>query len=203
MINDTDSYPLKWPHYRPRTEPGQYKSSSFKTTPGKARDSLLKELNMLGAKDIIVSTNIHTYERGGRQIMYADQAASTKDPGVAVYYTWKGEQYVLACDKWKTVMDNLQALAKTVAAIRGIERWGSGEMLKAAFAGFKVLPDPSVEKKWWEVLGVNEFASEEEIKRAFRIEVKKHHPDAGGNQDKFVTINNAYIAGMHKFSKTV
>jgi hypothetical protein len=200
MINDTDSFPLKWPHYRARTEDGKRKRAAFKTTPGKARDGLMDQLRMLGARDIIVSTNIHTYERGGRQVMYADQAASTKDPGVAVYYTWKGEQYVLACDKWDKVMDNLQALNKTVEAIRGIERWGSGDMLKAAFAGFKELPDPNA-KRWWDVLGTDADATEAQIKQAYKSKAWDTHPDQGGSADLFAHVQNAYEQAMRQFKK--
>lgn len=201
MINDTDAYPLKWPHYRARTEDNKRKRAAFKTTPGKARDGLMRQLALLGAQDVIVSTNIHTYERGGRQIMYADQAASTKDPGVAVYYTWKGEQYVLACDKWNTVMDNLQALGKTVEAIRGIERWGSGEMLKAAFAGFKELPDPN-SRDWWRVLGVSVFSNEDDIRKAYKVKAKETHPDTGGSVDAFNEVQVAYQTGLARCGKS-
>lgn len=197
MINDTDAYPLKWPGHRPRTVQASRKNSAFKTTPGKARDELIRELNMLGAKDIIISTNIHTYEKGGRQVMYADQSASTSDPGVAVYYTWKAEQYCLSCDKWRSVKENLQAIMKTVNAIRGIERWGSGDMLKAAFAGFKELPDPA-EKDWWKILGVEPWASLDEIRSAYKQKAKKHHPDVGGHSQAFIEIQEAYQTGLDR-----
>ena len=106
----TESFPLKWPAGRERTSSYHRKNAAFKTTPGRARDELLAELKRLGASNIVISSNVATYRRGGQDIMYADQSAAKEDPGVAVYYTWKGEQYSLACDKWTTVTDNLQSL---------------------------------------------------------------------------------------------
>lgn len=198
MINDTDSYPLKWPINRERTI--VRKSATFRTTIGKARDSLMKELQRLGANDIILSSNIATYERGGKQIMYADQNATVKDPGIACYYTWKGDQYVLTCDKWDKVVDNLQAIMKTIEAIRGIERWGSGEMLKAAFQGFKELQSANG-RKWYEVLNCNADASEAEIKANFKNLAWMSHPDRGGTVEWFQQINTAYEQGIRAFKK--
>lgn len=190
----TESFPLKWPLGRARTLSYQRKDAQFKTTRGRARDELLHELKLLGAKEVVISSNVATYRRGGQDIMYADQSAANNDPGVAVYYQWRGESYSLACDLWKTVDDNLQALNKTVNAIRGIERWGTGEMMKAAFAGFKELPPAKVTPKrsCWEVLGIKPTGFKEYIVARYRDLAKQHHPDAGGNKDTFQEINEAY-----------
>jgi len=44
----------------------------------------------------------------------------------------------------------------------------------------------------YSTLGVNKDASAQEIKSAYRNLAKEHHPDAGGNQEKFQQISNAY-----------
>jgi len=47
-------------------------------------------------------------------------------------------------------------------------------------------------KNYYDTLGVNETASDQEIKSAFRKLAAQHHPDKGGNKDKFQEINEAY-----------
>jgi len=45
---------------------------------------------------------------------------------------------------------------------------------------------------YYDVLGVKKDASADEIKKAFRKLARKHHPDAGGEEEKFKEINEAY-----------
>jgi molecular chaperone DnaJ len=45
---------------------------------------------------------------------------------------------------------------------------------------------------YYDVLGVKKDASSDEIKKAFRKLARKHHPDAGGDEEKFKEINEAY-----------
>jgi molecular chaperone DnaJ len=47
-------------------------------------------------------------------------------------------------------------------------------------------------KDYYEVLGVSKTATADEVKKAFRKLARKHHPDAGGSEDKFKEINEAY-----------
>jgi hypothetical protein len=192
-----ETYPLHWPLGRKKTEKYQRTHSSFKTTLARARDGVTKQLGMMNAKDIVISSNVNTYMRGGQEIMYADQSQAKEEPGVAVYFTWKKKQYALSCDKYNTVMDNLQAIMKTLEAIRGIERWGTGDMMEAAFDGFKSLPEPQAQQKsWCEILEVKPWATAEQIKEAYRKKAMEVHPDKGGTSEMFTIVKNAYDQGL-------
>ncbi len=47
-------------------------------------------------------------------------------------------------------------------------------------------------KDFYKILGVEKGASEDEIKKSFRRLAHEHHPDKGGDQQKFKDINEAY-----------
>lgn len=47
-------------------------------------------------------------------------------------------------------------------------------------------------KDYYKVLGVDKNASQDEIKRAFRKLAHEHHPDKGGDANKFKEANEAY-----------
>lgn len=47
-------------------------------------------------------------------------------------------------------------------------------------------------KNYYEILGIDENASEDEIKKAFRKAAVKHHPDRGGDAEKFKEVNEAH-----------
>lgn len=46
--------------------------------------------------------------------------------------------------------------------------------------------------EYYKILGINQNASEEEIKQAYRKLARTHHPDKGGDKDKFQKIQEAY-----------
>lgn len=45
---------------------------------------------------------------------------------------------------------------------------------------------------YYDLLGVKKSASADDIKKAFRRLARKHHPDTGGDEEKFKEINQAY-----------
>ncbi|MDD3085055.1 MAG: DnaJ domain-containing protein, partial [Candidatus ainarchaeum sp.] len=47
-------------------------------------------------------------------------------------------------------------------------------------------------KDYYSILGVSKDAKADEIKTAFRKLAHKHHPDKGGDANKFKEINEAY-----------
>ena len=49
-----------------------------------------------------------------------------------------------------------------------------------------------MKKNFYEELGLEKNATKNEIKTAYRSLVKKHHPDAGGEKNRFLSIQNAW-----------
>lgn len=181
-----DAHPLYWPAGRPRTPGYQRAASKFETTFARARDDLMRELKLLGATNAVLSTNV-ALRRDGLPLAGQRQP---DDPGVAVYFTRKKRQLCFACDRWRTVEDNIWAVVKTIDALRGIARWGTGDMIEAAFTGFTALPPAAgagPPKPWWIVLG---FAgvpalpiAAAEVQAAYRREQLRRHPDRGGSAE--------------------
>jgi molecular chaperone DnaJ len=47
-------------------------------------------------------------------------------------------------------------------------------------------------KNYYEILGIEEKATQDEIKKVYRKLAVQHHPDKGGDENKFKEINEAY-----------
>lgn len=179
-----ENYPLYWPEGRPRTLGYNRVRGVFKATFGAARDGLITELDRMGARNIILSTNIPVKNDG---LPYAS-AKEPADSGAAVYFEYKKKPMCFACDKYVLVRDNLRAIEKTIDAIRGIERWGSSDMMERAFRGFTALPEQG-QQSWREILEITQpKPSVDDIETAFRKLVHLHHPDKGGDAEKFHQI---------------
>lgn len=176
----TQAYPLQWPQGRKRTHSPE--KSRFDVSFITARDGIVTELERLGAKSAVLSTNIELRLDG---LPYANRP-EPKDGGAAVYFTYKDQQMCFACDRWDKVKDNIQAIRHTISALRGIARWGTGDMLQAAFTGFQALPAPSNET-WPDILGVNQNTSLEVIRRAFKAKYQQSETD-----EEKIKLNQAY-----------
>jgi len=182
-FEDIAAFPLCWPEGWERTK--AKKTSQFKQTVYTASENLKGELSRMGARGVILSTSIPLRKDG----MPLSRPPVDGDHGAAVYFTRKGNPLCLACDQYYQVADNIQALAKTVEAMRGIERWGSTDLLDRAFTGFAALPSRA---SWSEVLMVPATATRAQIEAAYRSLSKKLHPDVGGSHEEMAALNAAY-----------
>jgi hypothetical protein len=187
MTSET-AYPLAWPMGRPRCKSrarSRFGTYWEKPSVAKAREALSIELERMGASNPVLSTNM--------ELRLDGQPRSDRrypgDPGAAVYFTLGKQRMVLACDCWLTVGDNIWAIAKTIEAQRGIERWGSVSA-NQAFAGYAALPERTGADVW-EVLGITPSASEAEIMEAYRSKAKAAHPDKGGSHELFAALSQA------------
>jgi len=48
------------------------------------------------------------------------------------------------------------------------------------------------DKDYYDILGVPKTATADDLKKAFRKAARKHHPDAGGSEERFKEVNEAY-----------
>ena len=195
-----EAYPLHWPQGYPATAPSQRKKSRFTTTLGAARDLVKTEVKRIHGTNPIISTNIPLKNDGD---LRADWGKYKIDnPGVAVYFTYNGNQVCLCCDNYERVWENLRAVARTLQALRQISRDGVSDFLNKAFSGFKELPAPSettpTTKSCWEILGIPVTTDIKEIKKAYHKKSIKYHPDLPlGDRDKFEEVQRAYRDATH------
>lgn len=187
-----EAYPLQWPQGWPRSKnralPRWYSVSTDKAT-----KEVLEEVRRLGGRYPIVSTNVQLRQDG----LPCSNRRDPEDPGVAVYFLLNGKQRVIQCDAWRSIGDNLHAIAKSIDAMRGIERWGAKTILDRALNSFDALPAPA---QWWDVLGLTPDASLEVIK-ARRLELaRKYHPNNGTepNERMMADINAATDAAQRE-----
>lgn len=182
-------YPLQWPNGWKRTQnPGK---SQFSTGMDKATRGLIDEIRRMGGTLPVISSNAQ-YRLDG--MPYARQGY-VGDTGVAVYFQRQGKPMVFACDNYWTIHENIHAVAKTIEALRAIERYGSSSMMERAFTGFTALPAPIVagmKRHWREVLqcGTGPVTADE-IKFNYRALASQYHPDRGGDPAKMSELNAA------------
>jgi len=175
-MNQQTAYPLSWPAGWPRTQVRE--KARFQTTLPAALNMLKKECNLLGGTNLILSSNCTLGDENPREC------------GVVAYFQLKKQSIAIPCDRWNSVKDNVKAIALTIEAMRGMERWGAKHMITAMFQGFMALSErtgPSC----WEVLGVAPQSSEATIMEAYRAKAQTAHPDKGGSHEAFVELNQA------------
>jgi hypothetical protein len=153
-----------------------------------------EQVRLLSGTEVVISSNLPLRRDG---MPYARETG-IRDFGAAVYFNLNKRPVVFACDRWDSIAANVRAIAKTVEALRGIERWGSGDMARQAFTGFVALPPI---QQWWQVLEVPSTATQAQIEDAYRRLASAHHPDKlNGDADLMARINRARDQAMERFT---
>src|SRR5687768_10891438 len=104
-----DAYPLQWPPAWARTSAPERHPSMVRDF-NRNRDEVVRQLDLLGTSNVVISTNMQTRLDG---IPRSGQR-EPQDSAIAVYFTLNGEQQCIPCDKWDTVSQNLRAVALTI-----------------------------------------------------------------------------------------
>lgn len=196
MSTTNTAFPLCWPAGRKRTQ--RPTRSAFQTGAERAKNNLMREIRLLGGSSVILSTNVKLRHDG---FPYANQK-EPDDRGVAVYFKRYDKDMAFACDSWDKVGDNIHAIALTIESLRGIERWGGGDMMERAFTGFAALPSSVVvARDWREVLECPDARTLEEANEAYKRKRSEAHPDKKtGSHDAFLAINRAWAQAEAELS---
>ncbi|HZX79910.1 MAG TPA: hypothetical protein VFE72_03020 [Lysobacter sp.] len=212
MADADPRYPLRWPPGHPRTPPEKRTRAPFKTAPDAAYRNLMDQLRLLGATDVILSSNLKLRQDGAP---YAQQPRHN-DEAIAIYFKRrvgkKVVDYAMGCDLFQRREHNMHALGLSIEALRGLERWGSTGMVERAFTGFQALPSPDA-TPWWVEFGFDSretvmamatgeakenlmpfrLAVEAVVTRAYMRRRAETHPDRkGGNDYEFQRTQRAW-----------
>jgi hypothetical protein len=198
-MTSVEAYPLKWPAHRKRTVnpkradfhrqvavEGQSWKRHERLTIADGRDRVYKEMKLLGARGVVISSNLRLKLDGTPMASQAEP----RDSGIAAYFQLNGQDHCLSCDAWDRAADNLAAIAKYVEAMRGQIRWGVADVA-SMFAGFKALPEPgrmSVEDAARTIARfvASDYPADVVLKstdnftEAYRAAARRFHPDANG-----------------------
>lgn len=171
------AYPLQWPAGWPRSKYAE--GSRFKTTLPAALSFLRREVELLGGKGLILSSNC---------TLGTD---NPKDKGVVAYFTRGEASIAIPCDRWNKVQDNIKAIGLTIEAMRGMDRWGAKDMITAMFKGFIALEQRTT-KSPWEILEISPESTEAQIMDAWRKLARDRHPDKPeGSEHAMRELNEA------------
>lgn len=181
-------YPLQWPSGVERHE--QHHASQFKVALSAAMNNVHKSLGMFGrdtskpVEEVVVSSNSTL----GNE--------KPKDTGVAVWFLWEGEWRCIAADRYASVRDNVQAIHHLIEAERTKLRHGGLNIVRATFRAYLALPASG--PTWWQILGVKQDASPDQIRQAWKYLIAMNHPDKGGSAEAASAINAARDEGLRE-----
>jgi len=188
----------------PRTTRALRERSRFTVTVFEAVLDLRRELDLMGACNVVITCDLPTRQDG---LPYS--TATCEDPGVSVWFVHSGAERVFACDRWDRPAANLRSIGLTIQALRSIERWGSAGMVTQAFAGFAALPVAPQPRGWRDVFRhaspspdivdrVNRHSTRKDrqvclgvVLRRHREAIRSTHPDAGGDTIGAAELNAA------------
>lgn len=195
-----EAYPLQWPREQARAVIRQ--DGPYRVTMNAALDDLQDELRKLGGEGLVVSTNIPTRRDG---LPYAN-AREPADPGVAVYWTRNGRDFVIACDQYNTVRANIRAAGLTLHHLRRLEQAAPKFLADKAFEGFaRLAPNAGADgcRPWRDVFEMwREHGDKAMLRRRFQELAAKAHPDKGGSHAAMAELNRAYQEGLDELSRS-
>lgn len=180
--------PLKWPAYTPCT-PAQTRTanSSFKQglSVNEALSLLSEEIKALGPERATIYSDY--IQLNVERLRKKNGTGS----GVSVELRLQGKNYILSCDRWQTIEQNLYALHLLLRNFRLMEKWGVGDLhiLMQGFSTQAMKPSNGsiVQDEWRNILGLGPTATLEDAHAVYRRRAKM----VASEPDALIILNNA------------
>jgi hypothetical protein len=178
----------------------QQKKATFRASYPDTLDLLEKELNHLGAKGVLIQAYFD--RKDIRNDGWPRASARPKQQGVIVTFeksTWSGGKSTVntmsfPCDTFNGWEDNLRAIAKSLEALRMVDRYGVTRN-NEQYRGFTALPAPEPVSSRDAAI---EFLSQvtawplsqvsADPRGAYREACRTTHPDTGGTHELFLLV---------------
>lgn len=168
--------------------------SNFDTPIGTTMKLLARELDMLGAKDIVLQAAFR--ERDIRIDGLPRSNASPEHPGLILSFESRHGPLQYSTDEYRSWEENLRAIALSLESLRRVDRYGvskRGEQYRGWLAIEQTSSDPAASIRnaddARDVLA--RYSSSTDVDTAIRIAIKATHPDAGGDADAFRQVIRA------------
>lgn len=118
---------LNWPDEYERTPPDEREPYpyNFRVSQSDAFKNIITQVErMEGATSLRIET---AAEHKSSEPNIPESNASPREPGVVVRFDRDGV-VILPCDRWLSLRDNAQAIAKYIEAKRALDRYGVGTL---------------------------------------------------------------------------
>jgi hypothetical protein len=177
------------------------KGSQFRAKYSAILDKLETELAKLSAKSIVIEAGFELAQI--RNDGWPRSVARPSHPDARLSFNSRGKEMAFPCATYTSMDDNLYAIALTLERLRDINRYGVTQE-DQQYRGFTALPAPQDEGEKRRKAAVllaflagEGFSStgvlmEPQVREAaYRIVVKKAHPDMGGNRETWDRVQEA------------
>lgn len=182
----------------PGTRTGSRQHSRFKATYGASEDLLMRELQHIGAKDVVLEIDISPSDLRLDGTLRAN--AKPQGPRVCLYAATKHGPLMMPCDTYWDWRDNVRAIALSLEALRQVDRYGCAARGEQ-YRGWTAIPASTsmttkVEAAWQllaDILGGDTPSPRDRaaLDRCYRDAAKRAHPDAGGTEEGMAAVNRA------------
>lgn len=180
----------------------QQKSAPFRAPYARTLDLLETELGHLRAKEILIQAYLKREDI--RNDGWPRSSARPSKPGIILTFeVLKGKNRItmsFPCDRFNDWEDNLRAIAKSLEALRMVDRYGVTRN-NEQYRGFAALPeaDPNTQRNaaitfMSRLTGWSETQIVNDPQGAYRLAARATHPDHGGSAGAFVRLQSHWKA---------